>query len=176
MPSPVATGGFGGFAVDHSRPPTGQDRLLGPDEELLPPYSCRHGSRASPFVREQIERERLVPESDIRSAAYAIDDGTHHLMPGTVSEGVHDAAMAMSPYARESEMAFSRSKCVPQLMRSLSAPVPRNDQIDNRPVTHAGAPRQSIFDMGFQSGLRERGRPDPALRIGAVALLTRRPW
>src|ERR1041384_6454828 len=61
---------------------------------------------AAAGVGQQIEREAVGPERDVRCFLGAGDDGTHHLETGCVAEGVDDAAMAVPPFARQGELAL----------------------------------------------------------------------
>ena len=64
-------GGIGRFAIDHAGAAAGQDRLLGPDQHLAAGRG-RYDQRAdaAAFVGQQIEREGIVPEGDVRRVAW----------------------------------------------------------------------------------------------------------
>ena len=58
--------GIGGFAIELAGPAGGQDRLLGPDHRLAVAAVPHQGAAADAVVRQQVEREGVFPDVDVR--------------------------------------------------------------------------------------------------------------
>src|SRR4030095_4262096 len=87
------------FAVDHARAARGQDHLLGPDELLALLAPAHEGADATAVMREQIEREGVIPKLEMARLPRLGNDGPHDLEAGGVAKGMHDAAMAVAAFA-----------------------------------------------------------------------------
>ena len=94
----------GRLAVNHARAAAGQDRLLGPDEEQIAVLPVDQGADAPPFVGEQVDGERIVPDRDILVLPGALDDRPHDLVAGAVAQCVDDAVMAVPALAGQGQM------------------------------------------------------------------------
>ncbi len=162
----------GGFAIDHAGAAAGEDRLLGPDELLALTGPRQHGTDAAAFVGEQIEREGVVPERQVRHVPGAVDDGAHDLEAGGVAECMDDAAMAVAPFARQGEMAL--------FLVEMRAPVDQGRDLPRRLAHHhfddvamaqTAAGRERVLDMVLEAVFRRHDARDAPLGIIAVALL-----
>jgi hypothetical protein len=60
---------------------------------------------AFPFVGEQIERERLLPDGEMLGALGLLDGSPHDLLPGGIAQSMHHPAMTVPAFQRESQLA-----------------------------------------------------------------------
>ena len=165
-------GRVGRLAIDHAGAARGENRLLGPDQELVAPRPVHEGADAVPLMRQQVDGEGLVPESDVRDLAGAVDDGPHHFMTGGVAQGMDDAAVAVTALARQRDLAALLVEVgapmdqVGDLLRGLA-----HDQFDDVAVTETCAGGDRVLDVIFKAVLGRHDAGDAALGITAVALL-----
>ena len=59
----------GRLAVDHAGAAAGQDGLLGPDQQLAVRRPPHQRADAAALVRQQVDREGVVPDGDVRRLA-----------------------------------------------------------------------------------------------------------
>src|SRR4051795_1040737 len=90
---------FGLCAINLAAAACGEDGLPGPDEHLFAVAIGNDGAAADASVREQIERERVLPNSDVRLLLRALDYSPHHFAARHIAEGMNDAVMAVAPFA-----------------------------------------------------------------------------
>ena len=101
-------GRVGGFAIDLAGPAGGQDRLLGPDERLAVLLVPDDRAAAGAGVREQVDREGLLPDLDVIEPGEAFGHGPHDLLAGGVAQGVDDAVVAVAALAAQGQAASDR--------------------------------------------------------------------
>ena len=157
--------GVGRFAIDLARAAGAEDRLLGPDERLAVLGVPDQRPAAAPFVREQVEREGVLPDLDVRQRAGAIDHGPHHFLAGGVAQGVDDAVVAVPAFAAQRQRADSlRRSCVPQSISSLMRAGASRTTISTTARSHSSPPAdQRVGDVVLEAVLgidaRRRCRP-----------------
>ena len=166
-------GRIGRLAVDHAGAAAGQDRLLGPDQQLAAAAAATtRAPTQRALVRQQIDGEGVVPDRDVGRLAGAVDDGPHDLEAGGVAEGVDDAAMAVAALARQGQLAVflvevrAAADQVVDLLGRLA-----HHHLDDVAVAQAGAGGQRVLDVVLEAVLRRQHAGDAALGVGAVALL-----
>ena len=128
------------------------------------PWPGRADQRAdaAALVRQQVEREGVVPEGDVRRLPGAGDDGPHDLVAGGVAEGMDDAAMAVAAFARQGELAVflvelrAPADQVVDLLRRLA-----DDHLDDCRGRTARRRRSSVSSMWFSK--RSSGDSTPAM-------------
>ena len=123
-------------------------------------------------MRQQVEREGVVPEGDVRCLPGAGDDGAHDLVAGGVAQGVDDAAVAVAALAGQGQLAV--------FLVELRAPVDQvvdlvgrfaDHHLDDGAIAQAGAGGQRVLDVVLEAVLRRQHAGDAALGVVAVALL-----
>ena len=160
-------GGIGGFAINWPAPPV-QRSSAWPR-----PASCRvAGSRQCPaadaLVRQQVEREGVLPGFEVRQMRGPVDHGPHDLLAGRVAQGVNDAAVAVATFASQGQApAFRRNACPRR-------PVPRSvgrladDHLHNLRIAQIAAGLQRIGHVVLEAVLRVDHAGDAPLGEGAV--------
>ena len=98
------------LAVQLPRAAGGQDRPPGPHERFAVGLVPDQRAAATPFKREQIDRERLWPNLQIFQQLRPLDHGPHHLPPRRIPKRMHDPMMAVPPLASQFEAAVALIK------------------------------------------------------------------
>ena len=74
--------------------------------------------RQTAFVRQQIEREGVLPGFQIRQAVRPLNDGPHDFLAGGIAQGMNDAEMTVPAFAPERQAARLFVEARPQVMSS----------------------------------------------------------
>src|SRR5687768_3350923 len=79
--------------------------LAGPDEHLFAMLSGHDCAATDTFIRQQIERECILPNAHMRQILSTSNDRSHHLLAGHIAESVDNAVVAVAPFATERDRA-----------------------------------------------------------------------
>ena len=122
-------------------------------------------------MREQVEREGVLPDPDVGPGAGLLDDGPHHLAAGGVAQGVDDAGVLCPPSRRQGELAVVLVEV--RAPRDQLGDPPRrlaDDQLDDLAVAEPLAGGERVVDVVLEVVLGVEHAGDAALGVGAVAL------
>ena len=171
----VAVGGgdrrVRGFAVEVPRPAGREDDGARPDQRRAPAPVPDQGAPASSLVREQVDREAVLPDPGIGPGAGLLDHGAHHLAAGGVAQGVDDPGVRVPPFERQRDLAVHLIEVRPPLDQ-LGDPPRRlaDDHGDDLGVAEPLARRDRVGDVVVEGVLGIEHARDPPLGVGAVAL------
>ena len=126
---------------------------------------------ASAFVGQEIDREAIGPEPDVRTRPDALDDRAHHFAAGLVAEGVDDSGVRMAPFAAQGDVAVD--------LVEVGAPLDQladpdrglaDHHLDDLRVAEPLARGQGVGDVVVEAVLGVEDSGDPPLGVLAVAL------
>ena len=170
--------GIGRFAVELARPAGGQDRLLGPDHRLAVPAVPHQRAAADAVVRQQIEREGVLPDVDVGRLLRRGRSSTRMTSLPVASPRAWTMRSWPCPPSRPSaSRPPAWSNCVPQ---SISSPMRCGASRTTRSTTAAIAERAAGLErvghvvLEAVVGIEHAG--DAALGVVAVRLLDACPW
>ena len=163
--------GIGRFAKHLAAAAGAENRLLGPDERFAVLGIPDQRAAASAVVREQIDRERVFPDLHVRQIGSVLDDGPHHFFAGGIAQGMHDAIVAVAPFAAQREFAGFQIEVrapVDQLANALRGVA--DDHFDDLAIAQLAAGRERVGDVIFEAIFRIEHAGDAPLGVGAVRL------
>jgi len=123
-------------------------------------------------MRQQIEREGVVPDRDVGRCRGLRNHRAHHFVPGGIPQGMDDPAMAVPALARQREMSLLFVEVRPPADEVVDlAGRLAHDHLNHVSMAQAAAGRQRVLDVILEAVLRRHDPRDAALSIGAAALL-----
>ena len=98
--------GIGCFPVETTGSPRCQNRLLGPDECLAMTGIPDQGTATLPFMSQQINCERVLPDIDLWIIPDLFDQCPHDFLARGIAQSVYHTSVAVAPLLRESNLAI----------------------------------------------------------------------
>ena len=122
-------------------------------------------------MREQVDREAVLPDPGVGPGAGLVDHGAHHFAAGRVAQGVDDPGVRVPPLAGQRDLAVDLVEVRPPLDQ-LGDPPRRlaDDHRDDLGVAEPLAGGERVGDVVLEVVLGVEHPGDPALGVGAVAL------
>ena len=149
----------------------GQHDGPGPDQREPAAAIPDQDAPALAFVRDQVDRDAVLPDPDVRVAPGLRDDRPHDLAAGLVAQRVGDPCVRVAPFAPQGDVAVDFVEMRPPVDQ-LADPAGcfADDHLDDLGVAQALAGRQRVGDVVVKPVVGIEHAGDAPLGVVAVAL------
>ena len=129
-------------------------------------------------MRQQVEREGVLPDLDVRQLRGPLDHGPHDFLAGGVAQGVDDAVVAVPAFAaqRQRRPPADRTACPTRSARRSARGASRTTISTTSRIAQRAAGRERVGDVILEAVLGIEHAGDAPLGVVAVRLPQAAPW